>query len=40
METTIITHGIKKKTEKVPEADIKLAKEYRTIYYARHGKKR
>lgn len=38
--TIVVTHGIKKKTEDVPEHDIKLAKEYRTIYLSRHGSER
>jgi phage-related protein len=33
----VVTHGIKKKTQKVPEHDLKLAKEYRRIHYDRHG---
>ncbi len=37
-QTIIITHGRKKK--EVTQADQRLADEYRTIYYARHGKKR
>jgi phage-related protein len=39
-QTIIITHGVKKKTQKVKPADIKRAQEYRSIYYARHGKKK
>jgi phage-related protein len=36
----VITHGIKKKTQKVPEHEVKLAREYRSIYFSRHGIKR
>lgn len=36
----IVTHGMRKKSQKVPEAEIKLAKEYRSIYFARYGKKK
>jgi phage-related protein len=34
----IVTHGVKKKTQHIKPKDIKLAKEYRVIFYARHGK--
>lgn len=36
----IITHGIKKKTDQVPESEIEQANSYRNIYYQRHGIKR
>jgi phage-related protein len=38
-DTIVVTHGIKKKTQKVPEPEIKRAKEYRRIYFDRHGMK-
>jgi phage-related protein len=37
-QNIVITHGRKKKD--VSGEDINLAKEYRTIYFARHGKKK
>lgn len=36
----IITHGIKKKTKKVPEHEIKRAKDYREIYLSRKERSR
>ena len=35
----ILTHGFKKKTQKVPPAEIDRAKEYRKDYLARHPQK-
>jgi len=35
--TIVVTHGFKKKTERVPEPEKKLAQEYRRIYYDRYG---
>jgi len=37
-ETIVITHGIHKKTDRVPEPEIKKAKEYRSVYQSRKSK--
>jgi phage-related protein len=35
----IITHGFKKKTRQIPKIELARAKEYRSIYLSRKGKK-
>ena len=35
----VVTHGVKKKTAKMPESEKEQAVAYRSVYYKRHGMK-